>query len=176
MKVKIIKIENKGKSPLMIVLLASFILFSCSHKILKWYTGPAMPREQVAILFCDRYVGIVAVNGQNIYDYESKRGYAHRHSKEDPNPPSIKTIEVLPGVYMIKVKCFSDDGLWRIWGKNLVSIEFDAKPGKVYALRGNVNIIADTWRPEIEDMTDKWGRKKVDNFIKKGFAVGIEQD
>jgi len=88
---KALKITGK----ILVLFAIIFTVVSCISPtpVIQVYSGPKLPREQVAIVTMDSTLGVVNVN------------------RVDPNPATTMrtmTLEVLPGKYNIRL--FYDDG------------------------------------------------------------------
>ena len=128
------------------ILLMAILLVSCAgllrYDVQKFYAGPPLPREQIAILITSENVRISRINA-------ASGGLI--------NLVTISSLmELLPGRYLIEVN-YDDTGTYlRTYSSAPVKMEVDVKPGRIYEMHA-IKPERGTWYPDMRDVTgQKW--------------------
>ncbi len=124
----------------------------CIMKPLTAYSGPTLPKEQVARIHCkDVYVHTVDTTPlRDWFPAMVKYG-------SETGPSEVAAIDVLPGKHRLIVNFRRQQGGMIAWGVNSFSILYDFKAGQDYAfsLVEMNNGTRTIWRPELIDKTTK---------------------
>ncbi len=136
-----------------VVLLATVVLVGCAlpptRVFMKTYDGPAIPEHEAALLKPFLAVSIKAIDGDRTRTITPLR---------PGNPTNIDAdISFAPGKHTLLVAYYIMEPAATYWSKDEQAIDFDARAGRRYLLRGERS--GESWRPVIEDVTDepnKW--------------------
>jgi len=127
-------------------LLVIGLLSACvTPTYVKTYTGPELPRDQVALLKPTVGVQVVAINGDRSFGVKTAQAVGYLETE----------MALRPGDYKIEVMLNHGD----VWSKGTTLLNLSVIAGRKYLINYSMLPAQRSWSPRIEDVTerpDRW--------------------
>lgn len=114
----------------------------------RWYSGPALPRDKVALLVC--YEGISGYTTVDVHLIDGRPLYPQGTPKYVHLRPGTHTVQI---AYRNRKRVPPGERVW-VGSTEDIVVEFEARPGQLYSVAPNADLVAMTWNPQVVETKD----------------------